>query len=169
MDCVVIDRVSYERMKDDLDQLGQRNQELTKDNELLRTDLQMVTKLNSALEQVKANLEKWVALVRDRFDVGHTPFDRDVAVWQSEYSRAKAAIAEWAKHQTSDGQTPAEIVLTTDQIWTVGEANSGQPSDDNYLCAEEDIDPTLANCELNSEPVIKKSTKTRLKSKAKGN
>ena len=179
MDCVVIDRISYDSIKLELEQLRQKNQDLDRDNELLRNELTLTKKLTDALDNIKFNLDKLVQAVRDQLTTDETPFDREITIWQSEYNQIKCMLAQLALLNTTDQLTticaqvsngddsPAEIVLTTDQIWTTAD-DSGQQNE-NYLCADEELEESVVNSETSSQIMETKKTRTRLKSrKVKG-
>ena len=187
MDCVVIDRISYERMKLESDQFQARTQELERENELLRNELALMKKLNDALENIKFNLDKLVQAVREQFRLAETPFDREITMWQSEYTNIKCMLTQLGLLNTAEQmtnmctnstETTTELVFTTDQIWTTSTvANSGVTADntidnDSYLCAEEDIDNSLvksdadlSNNNNNNISVDNKTTKTKQQSK----
>ena len=189
LDCVVIDRVSYDQMKLESDQFQTRTQQLERENELLRNELSLIKKLNDALENIKFNLDKLVQAVREQFSLAETPFDREITMWQSEYSNIKCMLTQLGLFNTDDSlptmcttvtngtESTAELVLTADQIWTanaVANACAQQSTadgtgldNDSYMCADEDLANSLVKSGDEGEtlPDGQKSTKTRQQSK----
>jgi hypothetical protein len=164
MDCLVVDRLSYERMKLETEQFRARVQELERENDLFRNELQLMKKLCETVEQLRQSQDKCIQCVRQQFRIQETPYDREISVYHTEYASIKSMLAQLGLLNTCHALSAAtngadasvvtadELVLTTtatvDQLWTT--ATSGATivvtdaqhldNPDSYLCADEDLD-----------------------------
>ena len=75
------------RQQKEIEDLHKANQLLAKDNNKLKTDLDLQKKLNEALEKFKYSLERHVAVLKDydknKWSVSET--ESEVTVWEHEY------------------------------------------------------------------------------------
>ncbi len=170
MDCVMIDRLSYERLKLESEQLKLRNQELERDSDLLRNELQLMRKLNDALENIKFNLEKTLQLIREQFNLSETQFEREVIIWQEEYTNIKLMLNQLSilNNSQSSGN---EVVINENQLWTnsnhnvINDNNSNNDiQTDSYLNNDQSLEQSLVRDETNVGKAVKKrNTNKRVK------
>ncbi len=94
MDCVMIDRLSFERLRDQSEEYQIRVQELERENESLKNCNQLMHKLIDSLENIKFNLEKVNELMRNQYQIqdSYQPFERDSVIWDEKYCYFKCLL-----------------------------------------------------------------------------
>jgi len=117
MDCVMIDRLSFERLRDSSEELQARNQELEKENESLKTCNQLMKKLVDSLENIKFNLEKINELMRMKYSIrdSYQPFERDCLIWDEEYCHIKCLLTQLDDEEGEEAVTH-EIIDDSHQL-----------------------------------------------------
>jgi hypothetical protein len=124
------------------------------------------------LENIKFNLEKTLQLIREQFNLSETQFEREVIIWQEEYTNIKLMLNQLSilNNSQSSGN---QVVINDNQLWTnsnhnvINDNNSNNDNDiqtDSYLNNDESLEQSLVRDQTSVGKAVKKrNTNKRVK------